>query len=611
MRATPRRVALACVALAATACSQAQRAASDGEMPSALTPEYGNIITPKGDITFGHPIAHVAIKPGQLHGFTFDALAGGVVHVADTPDDGALPTTIYLFGPPDAYGTRYEVTHALGSTALGAVIDRATLPVDGQYELVAGVRGSRSGNYTLALACVNGKCTAAPPTPPGPTSFADTRILQKDIDAGRYTAAQLFAIGDFLFNHRFTIGEGLGNALTGLPAGGKPRPNLRRIQFDLFGGPDGDACASCHSVGGDDGGGTLPSDPLVEGDGDTESSALERNGLALLGDGYVQQLGIEMTAELQGEIAAAKKQAAATGHFVTAMLTSKGISFGSAVARPNGVVDSSNVAGVDVDLVVRPFGWKGTTAALRRFIEGALQAHHGMQAETLIAVNCATPIPERVGNGADCHDPDADGVKDEILEGQLTALAIYAATVQTPVQNLPTDATAKARVAYGAQLFTKIGCATCHQPQLTLDDWHHAEAPDLTGGAPFVIDLTVDGEAPRLAVSGGKVTVPLYSDLKRHDMGAALADAHDTRGVSPAGAAIAPRMFLTRPLWGVAASAPYLHDGRAPELRDAILGHDGEAATARAAFAALAADEAAQLVEFLGTLGRAPAAAGN
>lgn len=62
---------------------------------------------------------------------------------------------------------------------------------------------------------------------------------------------------------------------------------------------------------------------------------------------------------------------------------------------------------------------------------------------------------------------------------------------------------------------------------------------------------------------------------------------------------------MTRPLWGVAVTAPYLHDGRAPTLRDAIVAHGGEAATAASNFAALAPDDAAKLLEFLGTLTRA------
>ena len=57
--------------------------------------------------------------------------------------------------------------------------------------------------------------------------------------------------------------------------------------------------------------------------------------------------------------------------------------------------------------------------------------------------------------------------------------------------------------------------------------------------------------------------------------------------------------FRTAPLWGAVWSAPYLHDGRAATLEEAILQHGGEAQRARDAFAALAATEREKLLTFL------------
>ncbi|MNC97487.1 hypothetical protein D3C83_151580 [compost metagenome] len=64
-------------------------------------------------------------------------------------------------------------------------------------------------------------------------------------------------------------------------------------------------------------------------------------------------------------------------------------------------------------------------------------------------------------------------------------------------------------------------------------------------------------------------------------------------------------MFVTIALWGVADSAPYLHDGRALTLNDAILQHDGEGRASRDAYAAASADTRRAVVAFLQTL-RAP-----
>ena len=60
--------------------------------------------------------------------------------------------------------------------------------------------------------------------------------------------------------------------------------------------------------------------------------------------------------------------------------------------------------------------------------------------------------------------------------------------------------------------------------------------------------------------------------------------------------------FITARLWGIADSAPYLHDGRASTLTEAILSHGGEASAAAAAFDALADEEEAAVIVFLRTL---------
>jgi CxxC motif-containing protein (DUF1111 family) len=99
--------------------------------------------------------------------------------------------------------------------------------------------------------------------------------------------------------------------------------------------------------------------------------------------------------------------------------------------------------------------------------------------------------------------------------------------------------------------------------------------------------------------SVGGYPVWLFSDLKRHDMGPANAARHVQRGVGL-------QDYLTPRLWGVADSAPYLHDGRAPSFDYAIAGHDGEGAAARAAFDALPLADRGALRVYLMSLRRAP-----
>ncbi|MCQ0986712.1 di-heme oxidoredictase family protein [Jiella marina] len=146
---------------------------------------------------------------------------------------------------------------------------------------------------------------------------------------------------------------------------------------------------------------------------------------------------------------------------------------------------------------------------------------------------------------------------------------------------------------------------------------------NLPNGAAFAFNLNMNtpsedrvyqASQPRLpSDSTGAIEVPLFSDLKRHAMGRCLADVirqqTDREGV------FVPRdQYVTRPLWGVADTGPWLHDGRALSLRDAILKHadsacpdDGsglvsEANGAVAAFQALSPADQDALIAFLRTL---------
>jgi CxxC motif-containing protein (DUF1111 family) len=59
---------------------------------------------------------------------------------------------------------------------------------------------------------------------------------------------------------------------------------------------------------------------------------------------------------------------------------------------------------------------------------------------------------------------------------------------------------------------------------------------------------------------------------------------------------------MTRNLWGVGSTAPYLHDGRATTLTEAILEHGGEAAGSRSAFTALPEGSQKDLIAYLNNL---------
>jgi CxxC motif-containing protein (DUF1111 family) len=121
----------------------------------------------------------------------------------------------------------------------------------------------------------------------------------------------------------------------------------------------------------------------------------------------------------------------------------------------------------------------------------------------------------------------------------------------------------------------------------------------------------------------GEVT-GIYSDLLLHDMGLGLADpagataagrsgmtqAFDATlyygGMTDVFVAVPPeatREWRTPPLWGLAQGGPFLHDGRALSLDEAIRAHGGEARSARTKYVALDRQRQVQLLSFLYSLG--------
>lgn len=145
-------------------------------------------------------------------------------------------------------------------------------------------------------------------------------------------------------------------------------------------------------------------------------------------------------------------------------------------------------------------------------------------------------------------------------------------------------------------------------PAATTAAFQAALKEPLPPDAAYQINLTTPGPniltytQPRLpAASDGSVMVPLFSDLRRHDMGDGLKDpVHQQTDV--ADIFVKERHFLTRPLWGVADTGPWLHDGRARTLLEAIQLHmsDGsEANPVIQTFNQLNPDEQDAIVAFL------------
>jgi mono/diheme cytochrome c family protein len=405
------------------------------------------------------------------------------------------------------------------------------------------------------------------------------------------------------------------------------------------------ACGSCHSQPSGAGFGLAHTRVFADSLANGKGPFAARGTTSLYGDGVLQLLAEEMTEQLlAARDGAAQDAKAKPGSPVSHDLKANGVDFGvvTATANAKGEVsfDMSKVRGVSPDLVIRALGWKGTLPAIRNFSTGASIFVLGMQSEEFVW---------RLGDKAG-PDPDGDGVTRELSVGDITALTIYQAAQATPTElgrlvtlglvAAPDDA-AKARIEKGRQLFTQIGCANCHIPEMHLaktvfeepnlggggnyiDHFLASKDPDYDPKRPVRFDLLKDAVEPRIeAGPNGGATIRLYGDLKRHDMGRVLAEptpfAPLDSSLAPvqSGGKVAPipaAEFLTAELWGVGSTGPWLHDDRAGTLAEAIVLHGednppaagqpgrSEGQESRDAYKKLAPDDQHAVVTFLKSL---------
>ena len=255
-------------------------------------------------------------------------------------------------------------------------------------------------------------------------------------------------------------------------------------------------------------------------------------------------------------------------------------------------------------LLILPFHQAGAVVSLRQFTNNAFPQHFGMQPE------------ERVGVGV---DEDGDGVVNELTRADITAVTIYQAALPVPGRVIPDDPEVEKAIRTGEQRFNQIGCSACHIPHLPLvhQGWVYSEpgpynpAGNLQVGQadPINVDLTSDElPGPRLKPdSNGVVWVPAFTDLKLHDITSGPNDpnAEPLDQNQPAGSEqffAGNTKFITRKLWGVGNSGPYMHHGKFTTMREAVLAHSGEALQAREAFQRLPSYDRDCVIEFLKSL---------
>ena len=185
------------------------------------------------------------------------------------------------------------------------------------------------------------------------------------------------------------------------------------------------------------------------------------------------------------------------------------------------------------------FGWKAQIATLLTFAGDAYTNEMGI-------TNDMFPL-EPLGGISQARLRECDMVKDpeDLVDPRTGKRAIdnfeaFMKFLAPLPRGVITD-----EVRTGEQVFTAIGCSSCHVPSLT------------TGA--------------NASAALNRKSLALFSDLLLHDVGT---------GDGIEQEAAQQNEIRTPALWGLRQRRPLLHDGSAPTITDAINRHDGEAAGA-------------------------------
>lgn len=301
-----------------------------------------------------------------------------------------------------------------------------------------------------------------------------------------------------------------------------------------------DSCRSCHQ------------DPVIGGAGGNDTNVL-RYGFRDLETGEYQPLASSVLARstlnefLPAELdPAANVIEARNPPSVFGLGLLEGVSDETILANEDpededGNTISGRVRWVGDGSQIGRFSWKAGVPTLADFTADALLNEIGLTIHPSLSIFTT--------------DDDNDDISDpELAEDPFLDLVFYVANLAPPPrEELSSEAEA------GETLFSEIGCASCHIPAL-------------------------DG-------------VWAYTDLLLHDI------AESEMSLVEQDAGVLATEFKTPPLWGIAHSAPYLHDGSASGLEESILqGHFREGENSRQAYEQLSAEDKARVLVFLRSL---------
>ena len=298
------------------------------------------------------------------------------------------------------------------------------------------------------------------------------------------------------------------------------------------------------------------------------------------------------------------------------------------------------------------FGWRGNIASLIDFNDQACAAELGLETR-------------RKKQPIDPLYPNYKNTSIDITDTQIRTLTSFVKALPAPIRDISLDSVDHEQVARGEQQFSAIGCSICHQPNLEnaigiysdlllhdmgyeLKDINFAEPhrirseriansvppPSLsfstyygnaTGISPnnnrSTDSLSNPGLSPNSDISFNAPTQP--KKIQYVTLGRSSETLTEEAGeTNSAGAGRSTREvrdmehqlriqieptnhmqeWRTPPLWGVRDSAPYMHDGRAGTLLEAVSMHEGEAAGTRDRFLNLSHRDRSAIIKFMETL---------
>ena len=224
-------------------------------------------------------------------------------------------------------------------------------------------------------------------------------------------------------------------------------------------------------------------------------------------------------------------------------------------------------------------GWKGQTANVEDFVLNA----------------CAVEVGLEVPGHHQAMTPQAPKYRTEGLDltsEECSALVSYVRSLPPPVERRPAAVADGKHLDAGRANFAAIGCANCHSPKVgnvegIYSDLLLHDMGQEMGDEGSYADNTSEDDEPLLP----RITLP---DL------AANGQAAPTKPPQLRGAT--RQEWKTPPLWGFRDSGPYLHDGRAQTLDEAVAMHGGQGAAAAQRYFQLTPREQLDVQAFLKSL---------